>query len=201
VQAVAAAPPDDAWTAEASAHLLDLLVAVPTGPIAMSPDFPGAVETSTSLGEVTTEGDVLVLHSLSRSFLDAALAEVIAGLEAIARLAGATIEVRRNYGGWRPAPASPALGAARAVYRRLFDAEPQITAMHAGLEPAIIGERVPGMDMLAIGPRVEAPHSPAERLHIASVERFWRLLAGLLDELSAAGGPAHGTNGTRGPTA
>ena len=68
----------------------------------MSPDFDGLVETSTSLGEAATEGDRLTLHSLSRSSNDSALPEVIAALDAAARLAGGTLEVKHNYNGWRP---------------------------------------------------------------------------------------------------
>ena len=58
--------------------------------------------------------------------------------------------------------------------------------MHAWLETAVIGDRVPGLDMLSIGPPIEAPHSPDERVSIPTVERFWRLLSGVVDEFSAA---------------
>ena len=78
----------DAWTDDGTATLLDVVALVPTGPLAMSPDFEGLVETSTSLGEACTEGDALTLHSLSRSSNDAAMPEVIAALDAAARLAG-----------------------------------------------------------------------------------------------------------------
>ena len=85
----------------------------PTGPLALSPDFDDLVETSTSLGEAITEGDELTLHSLSRSSNDSALPEVIATLDAAARLAGGELEVKHNYGGWRPDLDSQALAAAR----------------------------------------------------------------------------------------
>lgn len=174
----------DAWTEEATARLLDVVALVPFGPLAMSPDFEGLVETSSSLGEASTEGDVLTLHSLSRSSNDAALPEVIAALDAAARLAGGSLEVKRNYGGWRPNLDSPALAAARRVYERLFGEEPIVTAVHAGLETAVIGSKVPGLDMVSFGPQIEAPHSPDERVSVPTVERFWRLLVGLVDELS-----------------
>ena len=77
---------------------------MPTGPLALSPDFDDLVETSTSLGEAITEGDQLTLHSLSRSSNDSALPDVIATLDAAARLAGGALEVKSNYGGWRPRP-------------------------------------------------------------------------------------------------
>ena len=92
----------DAWTEEATARLLDVVALVPTGPLAMSPDFDKLVETSTSLGEASTEGERLTLHSLSRSSNDSAMPEVIAALDAAARLAGGELEVKHNYNGWRP---------------------------------------------------------------------------------------------------
>jgi len=177
----------DAWTDDATRTLLDAIALVPTGPLAMSNDFEGLVETSTSLGEASTEGDRLTLHSLSRSSNDAALPEVIGALDAIARLAGGELEVKHNYGGWRPNLDSPALAALHASYEGLFGEEPIVTAVHAGLETAVIGDKVPGLDMISFGPQIEAPHSPDERVSIPTVERFWRLLVAFVDELSKPG--------------
>ncbi len=178
----------DAWTEEATATLLDVVALVPTGPLAMSPDFDKLVETSTSLGEAATEGERLTLHSLTRSSNDSAMPEVIAALEAAARLAGGTLEVKHNYNGWRPNLDSEVLAVARTVYERLFGKPPVVTAIHAGLETAVIGSKVSGqLDMLAIGPQIEGPHSPDERVSVPTVERFWKLLVAVVDELSAPG--------------
>jgi dipeptidase D len=179
--------PADPWTADATARLLDAVALVPTGPLAMSQDFDDLVETSTSLGEALTEGDTLTLHSLSRSSNDSALPDVIATLDAAARLAGGELEVKVNYGGWRPNLDSPALAAAKAVYERSFGDPPVVTAVHAGLETAVIGSKVHGLDMLSFGPQIEFPHSPDERVSIPTVERFWQLLVAFLDELSRPG--------------
>ena len=176
----------DAWTEAGTATLLDVVALVPTGPLAMSPDFDGLVETSTSLGEAVTEGGRLTLHSLSRSSNDAALPEVIAALDAAARVSGGTLEVKHNYNGWRPDLDSHLLSVARSVYERLFGEPPVVSAIHAGLETAVIGTKVSGhLDMLAIGPQIEGPHSPDERVSIPTVERFWKLLVGIVDEHSA----------------
>ena len=177
----------DPWTAAGTASLLDAVALVPTGPLALSPDFDDLVETSTSLGEATTEGDQLTLHSLSRSSNDSAMPEVIATLDAAARLAGGTLEVKHNYPGWRPDLNSRALGSAKVVYERLFGAPPIVTAVHAGLETAVIGGKASGLDMLSFGPQIEFPHSPDERVSIPTVERFWQLLVAVVDELSAPG--------------
>jgi dipeptidase D len=174
----------DPWTDDATARLLDAVALVPTGPLALSPDFDDLVETSTSLGEAITEGDRLTLHSLSRSSNDSALPEVIGALDAAARLAGGELEVKHNYGGWRPDLDSHALVALRASYERIFGEEPIVTAVHAGLETAVIGDKVPGLDMISFGPQIEAPHSPDERVSIPTVERFWRLTVAFVDELS-----------------
>jgi dipeptidase D len=186
--AVEEAPPaSDAWSAADTAVLLDAVALVPAGPLSMSADFDGLVETSTSMGEAITDGERLTLHSLSRSSNDAAVPAVIATLDAVARLAGGRLEVSRNHGAWRPNLDSPTLEAASRVFEREFGAEPLVTATHAGLEPAVIGDKVPELDMLSLGPEIQFPHSPDERISVPTVERFWRLLVGLVDELSAAG--------------
>ncbi len=179
-----AEPSEQPWTNEATTRLLDAIALVPTGPLALSPDFDDLVETSTSLGEAITEGDRLTLHSLSRSSNDSALPEVIGALDAAARLAGGELEVKHNYNGWRPDLDSSALAAAKSVYERLFGEPAIVTAVHAGLETAVIGSKVAGLDMLSFGPQIEFPHSPDERVSIPTVDRFWKLLVAFVDEMS-----------------
>jgi dipeptidase D len=176
----------DAWTEAATRDLLDLVAVVPSGPLATSPQFTGLVETSTSLGEAATDGTALTLHSLSRSSNAAALPDVLAALEAAARLGGGSFELGQADPGWRPDLDSPILDVSRRVYERLFGQPPVVSAIHAWLETAVIGDRVPGgLDMISFGPQIEAPHSPDERISVPTVERFWLLLAGLVDEFSA----------------
>jgi dipeptidase D len=152
----------------------------------VSPDFAGLVETSTSLGEAATEGTALRLHSLSRSSNAAALPGVVAALEAAARLAGGSFELGNADPGWRPDLDSPILEVSRRVYERHFGVPPVVSAIHAWLETAVIGDRVPGgLDMISFGPQIEAPHSPDERISVPTVERFWLLLAAVVDEFSA----------------
>src|SRR5882724_11904039 len=78
------------------------------------------------------------------------------------------------------------LGIVKAVHRRVLGHEPMVQAIHAGLECGLIGEKVPGMDMISIGPQIEGAHSPDERVKIPSVAEFWRFLTALLAELAAA---------------
>jgi dipeptidase D len=177
-------PPADAWPAATSARIVDLLMALPVGPLRMSADFPGVVETSTSLGVAATDRDALTLHCLSRSSNDAAMPDVTGAIAAAGRLAGAEVELTRQYPGWQPDLGSSLLATAKTVHEHLFGTPPQVSLTHGGLEAAIIAAKRPGIDAISFGPQIEGPHAPGERLHVASAARFMRLLATLLDELS-----------------
>jgi dipeptidase D len=183
-----AAAARDAWTEKATRRLLDVVALIPSGPLAMSAEFVGVPETSSSLGVATTEGTEVVLQSLTRTANQASLPDVLGALDALARLGEGTLEVKPNYPGWRPNLDSPLLEATRRVYAATFGREAAVSTIHAGLEPSVIAGRVGRpLDMIAIGPQIDFPHSPDERLSIPSVERFWRLLTALLDELSKPG--------------
>ena len=80
-------------------------------------------------------------------------------------------------------PAVPLLKTLKEVYMQTFGKEPKVAAIHAGLECGIIGEKFPGMDMISFGPTIKFPHSPSEKVHIDSVEKFWKFLLNLLIEL------------------
>ena len=114
--------------------------------------------------------------------------DVMATLDAAARLGGGSLEVKHNYKGWRPDLESDVLGIARTVFEEQFGAPPVVTAVHAGLETSVIGGKVDRpLDMLSFGPQIEFPHSPDERTSIPTVERFWTLLVAVVDRLSAPG--------------
>jgi dipeptidase D len=164
---------------------LDLLAAIPTGVVAMSPSLPGVVETSTSLTVASTGDGVLTLSCMARSSSAPALDELLATMHALARLAGAEIEVRRSYPPWEPRLDSPLLDTATRTYARLFEADPVLTVVHGGLECAVLGGKLPGVEMVSIGPTVVGPHAPGEKLSISSTQRFYRLLGGLLDDVSS----------------
>ena len=164
---------------------VDLLQALPTGVISMSTRLASVVETSTSLTVAGTEDGTLTFASMTRSASAEALEEVVATIQSAARLAGAEVEVARSYPPWRPDFDSPLLERAKATYERLFDHEPRLDVVHGGLECAVIGERLPGVEMISLGPDVEGPHAPGERLSIPGTAQFYRLLAALLDDLSS----------------
>jgi len=169
----------------ATARMLDLVATIPTGVIAMNPALPGTVETSTSLTVASTEDGTLTLASMTRSSNARALEEVVATIAALARSAGARIEVVRSYPPWRPDPESRLLDVSKATFERLFGVEPALAVVHGGLECAVIGTKLQGVEMISIGPEIVGPHAPGERLSISGTQRFYRLLGALLDDLSS----------------
>ena len=178
------AVPASTWSGDASARVLQLVVALPHGVTAMSNDIPGLVETSTNLAAVkSVEGTLTVLMS-SRSSVASGLDWIRDKIEAVATLAGATVDHHDGYPGWKPDLDSRLLGIVRSVHERVLGSEPHVEAIHAGLECGLIGEMVPGMDMISIGPQIEFPHSPSERVKVDSVGRFWELLTETLKELA-----------------
>jgi len=177
--------PAESWSDATTTTVLSLLAALPHGVVRMSDDIPGLVETSTNLARVRTEGETLSVSVSNRSSVDSALAGLQSRMAAFARLAGGESRVEEGYPGWKPNLDSRALQVTKAVHEKVLGNEPEVKAIHAGLECGILGERLPGSDMLSLGPQIEFPHSPDERVRISSVDRFWRLLRATLEELAA----------------
>ena len=108
------------------------------------------------------------------------LDEIADTVSAVFQLGGATVDSGDAYPGWKPDMDSAILKTAKSAYRSLYGNEPQVKAVHAGLECGVIGERIPGMDMISFGPTIQGAHSPQERLHIDTVEKFWNFLLEIL---------------------
>ena len=89
-----------------------------------------------------------------------------------------------GYPGWTPDLNSNILKVSKEVFKELFNKEPEIKAIHAGLECGILGGKNPGMDMISFGPTIQGAHSPDERVNIETVERFYSLLKGILRRLA-----------------
>jgi dipeptidase D len=171
---------------ESQTRLINLLYVLPNGVVRMSDEVKGIVETSTNLSVLRTLDEHFEIQSLTRSAVESAKQDVVAAIQGVYDLAGngATVKHGGAYPGWKPNPHSPLLEKTKAVYRGMFWREPVIEVVHAGLECGIIGNIYPGMDMIALGPTIKFPHSPDEKVEIASVKNFWDLLVGVLREAS-----------------
>jgi dipeptidase D len=181
----AAAVSERVWDGPTTTKVLQFLAALPHGVLAMSYDIPGLVETSTNVARVAAEEGRLSVVLSSRSSVASALKATRQRIRAIAGLAAAQVAEGSGYPGWKPNLDSPLLATLKRTHQQVLGAAPTVGAIHAGLECGIIGEKVPGMDMISFGPTIQFPHSPDERVHIESVGRFYRLLAATLEALAA----------------
>jgi len=165
-------------------RFLAMLLALPHGVMAMSREIPGLVETSNNVAIVRCQVRTVQIHTSSRSSILSALEAVRSKIESVACLAGATIRHLKGYPAWTPNLDSSLLKTMKNVHVGITGKEPEIKAIHAGLECGILGKNVPGMDMISFGPNLKNPHSPDEKVGADSVERFYRLLTASLEALT-----------------
>jgi dipeptidase D len=153
---------------------------LPHGVTQMSPDIAGLVETSTNIAAIHTTPKAVTMATSQRSSVGSELDEIADTVRSVFELGGADAHTSDGYPGWKPNLQSPILKTAKATYQALYGKEPHVKAIHAGLECGILGERVPGMDMVSFGPTLEGVHSPDEKIYIDTVEKFWNFLLGIL---------------------
>ena len=159
------------------------LAGLPHGVLKMSADIPGLVETSTNLAIIETTKQAIKIQTSQRSSVASEIGEAAQMVRAVFALGGAVATGSDGYPGWKPNMASPILKLAQSTYKSMFGKEPEIKAVHAGLECGIIGEKYPGMDMVSFGPTMREVHSPNEHLYIDTVEKFYAFLLGILQNV------------------
>lgn len=164
--------------------ILNTIVAMPHGVISYNPLIKGLVDTSTNLATVTIENDTVRVGTSQRSSIESAKENIAKTVEAVLDLAGAKVTVGDGYPGWTPNMDSELLKKSINVYKNLFGSEPEIKAIHAGLETGLLGAKYPGLDMISFGPTIQGAHSPDEKVNIPAVEKFYNLLKGILTELT-----------------
>jgi len=174
----------DVVTVHHRTRLLRLLDSLPHGVLSMSRDVPGLVETSSNLAVVKTDTGSAHVVTSHRSSIMPALFAVRRQVQSVCEQAGATITVDDAYPGWKPNPESPLVQRTVRVYADLFGREPEMKAIHAGLECGLLIEKVPGMDVVSIGPEIHNAHSPEEMVQISSVGRFYQHVKALLADLA-----------------
>lgn len=175
--------PEMVYTKAFQFNLLNALYACPHGVIAMSHQIKELVETSTNLASVKKEGNGIVVTTSQRSSVESAKIDLANRVRSLFELAGADVEHSDGYPGWAPNMNSPLLDIAVNSYRRLFNQEPLVKAIHAGLECGLFLQKYPHLDMLSIGPTIKGAHSPDERLEIETVKKFWEHLLDILKNI------------------
>ncbi|MFZ4401120.1 MAG: aminoacyl-histidine dipeptidase [Bacteroidales bacterium] len=154
----------------------DAIYACPNGVVRMSNAMEGLVETSNNLAIIEIKDGIATALCLLRSSVDSAKADLESQMESVFHLAGAEITFDGQYPGWKPNPDSPILKKMLDIYNNQFGKIPKIYAIHAGLECGLLGGVYPNWDMISFGPTIRFPHSPDEKVNIASVTKFWDFL-------------------------
>ncbi|EKT59415.1 beta-Ala-His dipeptidase [Providencia sneebia] len=167
-------------TDDCQKRFIGFLNAAPNGVIRMSDVAVGVVETSLNEGVVTMTEDKAEIIFLVRSLIDSGKNYVVNMLTSISELAKAKYRAEGSYPGWQPDANSPVMHLVSETYQKLFGKTPKVMVIHAGLECGLFKKPYPEMDMVSIGPTIRGAHSPDERVHIASVGEYWKLLTAVL---------------------
>jgi dipeptidase D len=171
---------EQCWTKATQAAILRALNACPNGVIRMSDDIEGIVESSLNLGVMRTRGNKFNAMVLIRSLHDDGRLETQRTVQSVFELAGASIKFSGAYPGWKPNTESAIMKTVRDTYQDLFDKVPAVMVIHAGLECGLFKTAYPHWDMVSIGPTIKFPHSPDEKIEIATVAQYWQLLITVL---------------------
>ena len=169
----------NALTTECSAKLIALLNACPNGVQSWNKDISGLVQTSLNLGIAELSEQLRLIFAV-RSSVNAEKRELLDKLKELARFNDADYSELGDYPAWEYKQDSRLRDTAVQVYRDMFGKEPQVVAIHAGLECGLFSEKLPGLDCISLGPDMQDIHTSRERLNIASTERTWKFLLEVL---------------------
>ncbi|MGL4364126.1 MAG: aminoacyl-histidine dipeptidase [Bacteroidales bacterium] len=165
---------------EAQMRVLNAICACPNGVVRMSDTMHGLVETSSNLAIVRIADGQMQASCLMRSAVDSAKEYLAMCMEATFSLAGIQSNFTGGYPGWKPNPKSAILKVMEDLYLKMYNTKAHVRAVHAGLECGLLGGIYPTWDMISCGPTIVNPHSPDERVDIASVEKWWNYLLEIL---------------------
>lgn len=155
----------------------------PNGVIRMSQSMKGLVETSNNIAIVKCKDGKFEAYNLTRSSVDSAKEAIAWKIAGAFQLINAEVKLEGGYPGWKPDVNSPILKTMSNVYNSMYGKVPEIKAIHAGLECGLIGGVYPNLDMISFGPTIRYPHSPDEKVNIASVTKFWDFIVGSLKNI------------------
>src|SRR5690554_3202048 len=168
----------------ATERLILALYACPHGVIGMSEEIPGLVETSTNLASIKMlPNRKIEVGTSQRSSSESQKKYIVNMVTSVFELAGAKTVNNDGYPGWQPNPESELLKVAQKEYRSLYNKDPKVKAIHAGLECGLFLEKYPNLDMISIGPDMTDVHSPDEKMKISSVGKFWDYLVKIVENL------------------
>ena len=171
------------FTEDVKNKVISTLLLLPYGVQTMSMEMTGLVESSSNIGIVKTTEEYIYFDNAVRSSVESRKELISQKIHALGTLIGARCEEVNDYPGWRFNPDSEMLKLFARVYQEQYGKEAEISAIHAGLECGLFSEKIPGLDMVSIGPEMHDVHTPDERLSIASTIRVWEFLKEVLKQM------------------
>lgn len=164
-------------------NLVNAICAAHNGVWRYIPSIPNIVETSSNLAIIDIADGKAAIKILARSASETVKDEIATSLVSCFSMAGMSVELSGEYGGWDPNTDSELIKVMKKLYGDLFNEEPTVQVVHAGLECSIILSKYPGLDICSFGPTMLSPHTPNERAFYPSVPKFWTLLTKTLEEI------------------
>lgn len=175
---------DKAITDECKAKAMLLLNFIPNGIQTVSKDIEGLVESSSNLGIVKTENDVMSFESAVRSSVATLRENLNNKTKMLCDTVNANFENTDGYPAWEYAKDSKLEGLCVDVYEKLVGKKPVITAIHAGLECGLLLDKMPGCEAISMGPDMFEVHTPNEHLSIPSVKNVYEFLLAVLKSMN-----------------
>ena len=172
----------NALTTTATADVISLLCAAPNGVQAYCPDMEGLVQTSLNMG-IAKLGDRFSVTFCVRSSVNQEKEALLQKLRDLADFYNGTYSQMGTYPAWEYKKESKLRDVMVPIYTEMFGKEPQVLAIHAGLECGLLSDKLPGLDCVSIGPQMHDIHTSREKLEIASTERTWKFLLAVLKAL------------------
>lgn len=168
------------FSKETKEKAIAALMLIPNGIKTMSMHIEGLVESSTNLGVVATEGNTVRFESAVRSSVRSLKYAILEEAKTVAKVLGIELIADSDYPEWQYNPNSKIREIMIDVYKEMFGKEPEIYAIHAGVECGLLGEKLGGADMISFGPNLYDVHTPEEHMSISSVQRMWKYLLNVL---------------------
>ena len=164
--------------------LVNALYGCPHGVHAWSQEIEDLVETSTNLAAIKLqENDSFFVTTSQRSSVDSAKDDIASMVESVFRLGNAKVNHSAGYPGWQPNTDSEIMKITRDSYKRLFNTDPEVKAIHAGLECGLFLQKYPWLDMISFGPTIKGAHTPEEAISIQTTKEFWQLTVDVLQNI------------------
>ena len=168
---------------DTTAKAINLLYMYPNGVNTVSSEIEGLTESSTNLGVVITNENDVEYDSSVRSSVFSLREEIVERIRCITEIIGGRFETNAGYPAWPYKTDSKIRELCKEVYSKMYGKEPEIVAIHAGVECGLLKEKLGDLDMISFGPDIFDIHTPNEHMSISSASRCFEYLLAVLKKI------------------